>query len=93
MVEDVEGAEAVRVGVLEVLELGLEEDVGLGEVAEDEGDFGLVGRVGEDAAGELVHSVVGSGPAEGERVGRGGGRKGVVRTYGVMPVPPAIRAI
>lgn len=56
-VEDVEGAEAVRVGVLEVLELGLEQDVGLGQVAEDEGDLGPVGRVLEDGARELVHSV------------------------------------
>ena len=57
MVEDVEGAEAVGEGVLEVLELGFEEDVGFGEVAEDEGDFGFVGGVLEDGAGELVHSV------------------------------------
>ncbi len=58
MVEDVEGAEAVRVGVFEVLELGFEEDVGFGEVAEDEGDGGLVEGVGEDGAGELVHAAV-----------------------------------
>lgn len=57
VVEDVEGAEAIRVGVLEVLELGFEEDVGFGEVAEDEGDAGFVGGVFEDGAGELVHSV------------------------------------
>ena len=57
MVEDVEGAEAVGVSVFEVLELGFEEDVGLGEVAEDEGDFGFIGGVFEDGAGELVHSV------------------------------------
>ncbi len=58
MVEDVEGAEAVRVGVFEVLELGFEEDVGFGEVAEDEGDGCFVEGVGEDGAGELVHAVV-----------------------------------
>ena len=57
MVEDVEGAEAVRVGVFEVLELGLEEDVGFAEVAEDEGHFCFVGGVFEDGADELVHSV------------------------------------
>ena len=57
MVEDVEGAEAVGEGVFEVLELGFEEYVGFGEVAEDEGDFGFVGGVFEDGAGELVHSV------------------------------------
>ena len=57
VVEDVEGAEAVRVGVFEVLELGLEEDVGFAEVAEDEGDFGFVRGVLEDGADELVHSV------------------------------------
>lgn len=57
MVEDVEGAEAVRVRVFEVLELVLQEDVGLGEVAEDEGDFCFVGGVFEDGADELVHPV------------------------------------
>lgn len=57
VVEDVEGAEAVRVRVLELLELGLEQDVGFGEVAEDEGDFCFVAGVFEDGADELVHSV------------------------------------
>ena len=57
VVEDVEGAEAVRVGVFQVFELRLEEDVGFGEVAEDEGDLCLVGGVLEDGARELVHSV------------------------------------
>ena len=56
-VEDVEGAEAVRVGVFEVLELAFQEDVGFGDVAEDEGHLGLVGRVLEDGARELVHPV------------------------------------
>ena len=60
VIEDVKGAEAVGEGVFEVLELGFEEDVGFGEVAEDEGDFGLVRGVFEDGAGELVHSVFGS---------------------------------
>ena len=58
MVEDVEGAEAVREGVFEVLEFALEEDVGFGEVAEDEGHFCFVGGVFEDGAGELVHAVL-----------------------------------
>lgn len=57
VVEDVEGAEAVRVRVFELLELGLEQDVGFGEVAEDEGDFCFVAGVFEDGADELVHSV------------------------------------
>ena len=57
LVEDVEGAEAVRVGVFEVLEFRLQEDVGFREVAEDEGHSGLVGGIFEDGAGELVHAV------------------------------------
>lgn len=55
VVEDVESAEALGVGVLEMLELLLEEDVLLGNVAKDECDLGLVVRVVEDGAGELVH--------------------------------------
>lgn len=55
LVEDVEGAETVGVLVLELLELLLEEDVLLGDVAEDEGDLGLVLGVLEDGARELVH--------------------------------------
>lgn len=55
VVEDVESAEALGVGVLEVLELLLEEDVLLGNVAKDEGNLGLVVGVVEDGAGELVH--------------------------------------
>ena len=57
VVEEVEGAEALRVGVLEVGEFFLEEDVFFGEVAEDEGYFGFVVGVVEDGAGELVHPV------------------------------------
>lgn len=100
VVEDVEGAEAVRVRVFELLELGLEQDVGFGEVAEDEGDFCFVAGVFEDGADELVHSVflvsrvcVHSGfwfLSEFWREGRG---CVWVETYGVMPVPPAINAI
>lgn len=55
VVEDVESAETLGVGVLEVLELLLEEDVLLGNVAEDECDLGLVVGVVEDGTGELVH--------------------------------------
>lgn len=55
LVEDVEGAETVRELVLELLELGLEKDVVGGDVTENEGDLGLVLRVLEDGAGELVH--------------------------------------
>ena len=59
VVEDVEGAKAVRVRVLEVLELVLEQDVGFRQVAEDERHFGLVGRVLEDGPRELVHALSG----------------------------------
>lgn len=60
-VDRVEGAEALQVGVFEVFEFVLEEDVGFGQVAEDEGDFCFVGGVFEDGAGELVHSGFGRG--------------------------------
>ena len=56
-VESVESAETLRVCVLEVFEFGLEEDVGLGDVAEHERDFGAVGGVIEDGAEDLVHSA------------------------------------
>lgn len=66
LVDEIEGAEALRVGVFEVFELALEEDVFLGEVAEDEGDAGLVGGVFEDGARELVHpGLKGKGSAWG----------------------------
>lgn len=55
VVEDVESAEALGVGVLELVELLLEKDVLLSDVAEDKGDLGLVVGVVEDGAGELVH--------------------------------------
>ena len=55
LVQDVEGTEALRVRVLELGELLLEQDVLLGDVAEDEGDLGLVVGVAEDVAGDLVH--------------------------------------
>ena len=55
LVKDVEGTEAVGVLVLELLELGLEDDVVGGDVAVDERNLGLVLGVLEDGAGELVH--------------------------------------
>lgn len=55
LVKDVEGAEAVGELVLELLELGLEDDVVGGDVAVHEGNLGLVLGVLEDGAGELVH--------------------------------------
>lgn len=57
LVEEVEGAEALRVGVFEVFEFAFEEDVVFGDVAEDEGDFCFVLGVFEDGARELVHTV------------------------------------
>lgn len=55
VVEGVEGAHAVGVLVLEVFPLTLEENILLGDVAENEGDLCLVVGVVKDGAGELVH--------------------------------------
>lgn len=55
VVKGVEDAETLGVGVLEVLELALEQDVILGHVTVDEGHLGLVLGVVEDGAGKLVH--------------------------------------
>lgn len=55
VVERVEDAQTLGVGVLEVFELALEQDVLLGNVAVDEGHLGLVLWVVEDGAGKLVH--------------------------------------
>jgi hypothetical protein len=55
VVQDVEGTEALGVGVLQILQLLLQEDILLGDVAEDQSDLGLVLGVLEDLAGELVH--------------------------------------
>lgn len=55
LVQDVEGLEALGVGVLKLLELLLEEDVLLRDVAEHEGHLRLVLGVLEDMAGKLVH--------------------------------------
>ena len=92
LVEEIEGAEALRVGVFEVFEFAFEEDVVFTDVAEDEGDFCFVGGVFENGAGELVHTVISVstvyllGIVYGKCCGR-------MRTYGVIPVPPAINAI
>ena len=55
-------------------------------VAENEGDFGLVVGVGEDVAGELVHAAHLS-------ICTYDGHIQILSTHGVMPVPPAIRAM
>lgn len=55
LVERVKGAEALRVRVFEVLELLLEQDVLLRDVAVDERHLGLVVGVVEDGAADLVH--------------------------------------
>lgn len=55
VVERVEDTKTLGVGVLEVLELALEQDVLLGNVTVDEGHLGLVLGVVEDGAGKLVH--------------------------------------
>jgi len=90
LVEQVEGAEALRVGVFEVFEFALQQDVFFGQVAEDEGDFCFVGGVLEDGARELVHSV--NRPTSALAPRRKRKRESRV-TDGVMPVPPAINAI
>ena len=53
--EDVESLEALGVGVLEILELPLQEDVVLGDVAVHQSHLGLVIGVLEDLADQLVH--------------------------------------
>ena len=58
LVEEVEGPEALRVGVFQVFEFAFQEDVVFGDVAEHEGDFGFVGGIFEDGARELVHTVI-----------------------------------
>jgi hypothetical protein len=55
VVEDVEGAEALGVGVLKMLEFFLQEDVVLVDVTEDKSNLGAVFGVLEDMANELVH--------------------------------------
>lgn len=55
VVEEVEGLEALGVGVLQLFPLLLQKDVLLTDVTEHQGDLGLVLGVLEDVAGELVH--------------------------------------
>lgn len=55
LVEEVESLEALGVGVLEILELLLQEDVILADVTVDKSNLGLVLGVLEDLADELVH--------------------------------------
>ena len=55
VIQHVEGPKPLRVLVLEVLPLALQEDVFLREVAEHERYFGLVVGVLEDRPRELVH--------------------------------------
>lgn len=86
LVEHIESAETLGVSVFEIFEFIFQEDVFFGDVAEDEGDFCFVGGVVEDCAAELVHTVTGVRlmiwlKGKGSREG----------TYGVMPVPPAMR--
>lgn len=55
LVDGVESAEALRVGVFELVQLLLEQNVFFAHVSEDEGHFGLVGGVLEYGTEELVH--------------------------------------
>lgn len=55
VIQDVEGAEALGVRVLEVLELALQQDILLGDAAVDKRDLRLVLRVLEDGARRLPH--------------------------------------
>lgn len=55
LVEKVECLKTLRVGVLQVLELLLQEDVLLADVSVDKGNLGLVVGVLEDGADQLVH--------------------------------------
>lgn len=55
VVQHVEGAETLRVSVLQLVQLLLQEDVVLADVAEDQSHLGAVLGVLEDLAGELVH--------------------------------------
>ena len=58
LIEEVESAETLRVGVFEVFEFAFQEDVFFGDVAEDEGDFCFVVGVFENGARELVHTII-----------------------------------
>ena len=54
-VQYVERSQTLGEFLLQVGELGFQQDIFFLDVAEDEGDFGVVGGVVEDAAEELVH--------------------------------------
>jgi hypothetical protein len=54
-VDGVERAESLRVFILQLLELFLQEDVFFGQVGKDQGYLGLVGWVLEDPTGQLEH--------------------------------------
>lgn len=55
VVQDIEGPEALGIGVLEVLELLLQENVILGDIAKNQSHLSLVLGVLEDLASQLVH--------------------------------------
>lgn len=55
VVQDVEGTEALGVGVLQILELLLQQDVVLAHVTEHQSHLGAVIGVLEDLTGKLVH--------------------------------------
>lgn len=55
VVQDIEGPEALGIGVLEVLELLLQKNVILGDIAENQSHLSLVLGVLEDLASQLVH--------------------------------------
>jgi hypothetical protein len=55
LIQQIESLEALRVCVLHLFQLLLQQDVFLFYVAEDDGDFGLLVGVGEDGADELEH--------------------------------------
>lgn len=57
VIQHVERAESSRVQVLHLVEFLFQQDILLRDVAKDEGDFGGVVCVFEDAARELVHWV------------------------------------
>lgn len=55
VVKDIEGAESLGVGVLQVLELLLKKNVLFLDVSKDQGDLGLVIGVLENLTSQLVH--------------------------------------
>jgi len=55
LVEDVEGAEPAGVGVLQLLELLLQQNILLLDITEDHGDLGVVIGILENLASQLVH--------------------------------------